>query len=201
VLDIGCGWGVAALEAARSGAMVIANDLDTAGLDSLKERAAAAGFEDRIEPLTGRFPAIVIADGSLDAVLAASILHFLKPRDLEAGLLRIATWLRPGGKFFALAATPYLGPFARFVPEYRERVAAEAEWPGWIARTRDFSAHRLLGHMPAAVHLLDDAVLGRAARAAGLSVERVWMFRRRDLPASLWLDGRESAGLIAARPG
>jgi hypothetical protein len=49
--------------------------------------------------------------------------------------------------------------------------------------------------------LLDDAVLARACSGAGLEVERAWLYRREDLPESLYLDGRESVGVVARKPG
>ena len=42
-------------------------------------------------------------------------------------------------------------------------------------------------------------MLARAASAAGLAVERAWLFRRPDFPRTLHLDGRESAALIAVK--
>lgn len=54
--------------------------------------------------------------------------------------------------------------------------------------------------MPRSIHLLDDGILSAAARRAGFEVERAWLYRRPGLPASLHLDGRESAALIVRRP-
>ncbi|MBC7928234.1 MAG: hypothetical protein H7039_21525 [Bryobacteraceae bacterium] len=53
--------------------------------------------------------------------------------------------------------------------------------------------------MPRSIHLLDDVVLRRAAEEAGLTIERLWLYRRTDLPVTLHLDGRESVGLIARK--
>jgi hypothetical protein len=35
--------------------------------------------------------------------------------------------------------------------------------------------------------------------AAGLRVERAWLYRRPGLPLSMQLDGREQAGLVAVK--
>ena len=63
-----------------------------------------------------------------------------------------------------------------------------------------YARHRQFSQMPRAVHLLDDAVLRRAAEAAGLRVERCWLFQRADQPKEIRLDGRESVALIARAP-
>ena len=83
------------------------------------------------------------------------------------------------------------------MPEYERRVQEGQRWPGWISRIGAFSTHRQLSQMPRSMHLLDD--LRRSAEEAGLIVEQTFLYRRRDFPTSLALDGRESVGLIARR--
>ena len=149
----------------------------------------------------GQFPrGLFFAPSSLGAVHCANVFHFLTGRQLELGMSRIARWLRPGGKLFVQASTPYRAPFAPFIEEYERRVAADEKWPGWVEKIGAYSKHRLLGQMPRALHLLDDAVLARACSGAGLEVERAWLYRREDLPESLYLDGREAVGVVARKP-
>lgn len=106
----------------------------------------------------------------------------------------------PGGKIFVQAATPYQTAFAAFIEEFERRIAAGEKWPGWIEKLSDYSVHRQRGNMPRSIHLLDDRALRALAERAGLQVERVWMYQRKDLSRDLRLDGRESVGLIAVRP-
>ncbi|MDX2178838.1 MAG: class I SAM-dependent methyltransferase [Bryobacteraceae bacterium] len=186
-LDIGAGEGLASRAAVAAGARVFANDLRTVEI-----------FGAISKP--GRFPRDIAFDPeSLDAVHSSSVFHFLNGKDLARGFRLIARWLRPGGKLFVHAASPYQAPFADFVPEYERRVAAGEPWPGWVPKIARYSAHRKLGQMPGSIHLLDDRVLRREAEAAGLAVERAFLYRRDDLPRSLHLDGRECAGLIARK--
>lgn len=190
VLDIGAGFGAASVAALRAGAVVMANDIDVEPLENIEGLRIVAGrFPDQID----------FEDGSFDAVNASSVLHFLKGPELEGGMRKVARWLKPGGKLFAQTASPYMLPFAAFVPEYARRVERGLKWPGWIAKASEWSTHRLLGQMPREIHLLDDRVLTRVAEDAGLRVERAWMYRRGDLPESLRFDGRESAGLVAVK--
>ncbi|HEY3441138.1 MAG TPA: class I SAM-dependent methyltransferase [Paludibaculum sp.] len=192
VLDIGAGLGAAALAALGAGASVIANDLDDGALKLLSERVL-------VRP--GRFPREVhFEPAKLGAVHASNVFHFLTGNQLEYGFRAIARWLQPGGRLFVQAATPYQAPFAAFLPEYRRRLAAGEKWPGWIPKISLYSSHRQLSQMPRSLHLLDDAILTRTALAAGLEIERAWLFRRADLPATLHLDGRESVALIARKP-
>jgi SAM-dependent methyltransferase len=192
VLDIGAGLGAASMAALAAGATVIANDLDDGPLQHLSER---------LEVRAGRFPReLHFEPESLAAVHASNVFHFLTGNQLESGFRAIARWLQPGGQVFIQAATPFQAPFAAFISEYERRLAAGVKWPGWIPKISVYSSHRQLSQMPRSLHLLDDTILTRTALAAGLGIERAWLFRRADLPATLHLDGRESVALIARKP-
>lgn len=192
VLDIGAGLGTAALAAVGAGARVIANDVDEGALERLSGQ---------MQVRAGRFPReLHFEPGTLGAVHASNVFHFLTGNQLEYGFRAIARWLRPGARLLVQAATPYQAPFAAFLPEYERRLAAAERWPGWIPKISVYSNHRQLSQMPRSLHLLDDVILTRTALAAGLEIERAWLFRRADLPASLHLDGRESVALIARKP-
>ncbi len=201
VLDIGAAYGTASLAALGRGAVVLANDLDERHLQDLWLRTP----EDRrarLRLLPGRFPGGLGENpGPLDAVLASNVFHFLNGRQIRLGLGDIHGWLRPGGRLFVQAATPYQAPFAAFLPEYERRVAEAAEWPGWIAKLSEYCRHRQIGQMPRAIHLLDLPVLERECAAAGFAVEWALLHTRPDLPESLRLDGRESLGLVAVKSG
>jgi SAM-dependent methyltransferase len=202
-LDIGTGYGLVALAALRAGAWVIANDVEPSHLRELQRRAARDASPEERSRLTlreGQFPRGLFFDpGSLGAVHCANVFHFLTGRQLELGMSRIARWLRPGGKLFVQASTPYRAPFAPFIEEYEQRVAAGEKWPGWVERLSAICTHRQVSQMPRSMHFLDDRVLNRLAVDAGLTVERAWLAPGDDLPADLCLDGRETACLIARK--
>lgn len=192
VLDIGTAYGIAALAAAEAGATVIANDLDAEHLAELAPRPG-------LSTLAGRFPDYDLPPASLSAVHASNVLHFLTGPELTLGAAKIADWLAPGGRLFVHAGTPYQGPFAAFVPEYEARVARREAWPGYIADTKAVSSHRRLGQIPRSIHLLDSQVLRRVFEEAGLVVDEVGYYRRRDLPRSMYFNGREGVALLAHR--
>ncbi|WP_031498896.1 class I SAM-dependent methyltransferase [Bryobacter aggregatus] len=197
VLDIGAAHGIATLPALAAGAQVIANDSNPTHLESIRQQAAPGA------PLTllpGRFPyKIKLEEASLDAAHASNVLHFLTGRQLEIGAASLYHWLKPGGLFFAVAATPSLAAFPDFADEYKKRQQRGEEWPGWIENTRHFSNHRLLSRIPKSIHLLDNVILRRVFEAAGFEIVDCWLYRRLDLPKSLHSDGRESVGLIARK--
>jgi len=205
-LDIGAAYGTATIAALRAGAHVIANDLDAGHLARLRELVyAAPGLGPEVAALRlrtkeARFPRDVwYSDETLGAVLASNVFHFLTGNQVERGIRLIARWLRPGGKLFIHAATPWQKAFEGFLPEYERRLVAGEKWPGWIERLGVWSKHKKFSQMPRAIHLLDDAILRRETEAAGLTVEKLWLYRRADLPRMLWMDGRENVGLIACK--
>lgn len=198
VLDLGAAYGVASLEALAAGAQVVANDLDA---EHLAELASRAEGHPALQLLPGRFPdQLELAEGSLGAVHASNLLHFLNGPELTAGARKILQWLAPGGRLFVHAGTPYQQPFARFVPVYEERVAAGERWPGYVQDTLLFSTHKRITHMPRSIHLLDEPVLRRVFEEAGLTIDRIWYYRRHDLPRSIHHDGREGVALIGHKP-
>jgi len=101
LLDLGCGGGRHAFEAARRGARVVAMDTDRAELDRVAAVFAAMAEAGEIPDgasgiaLAGDATRIPFPDGSFDAVIAAEVLEHL-PAD-QAAMNEIARILRPGG--------------------------------------------------------------------------------------------------------
>src|SRR5215472_3060020 len=101
LLDLGCGGGRHAFEAARRGARVVAVDTDRGELD--KVAAMFAGMAEAGElpagasatAVAGDATSLPFADGSFDKVIAAEVLEHL-PAD-QTAMNEIARILRPGG--------------------------------------------------------------------------------------------------------
>ncbi len=90
VLDLGCGTGATAVEAARSGARPIALDLRPAMLAAARRRSTELALI-----RAAADPALPFADGSFDAVWAESVVALLDPRRVVPEMVRV---VRPGGR-------------------------------------------------------------------------------------------------------
>ncbi|MGA2473743.1 MAG: class I SAM-dependent methyltransferase [Acidimicrobiales bacterium] len=113
VLDLGCGFGRHAFEAARRGASVVALD---AGPDEVAQVRATLGAMIEAGELAAGHPATAVqgdalalpfADGTFDRVIASEVLEHIP--DDTAAMRELARVLRPGG---AMAVT-----VPRCVPE------------------------------------------------------------------------------------
>jgi len=200
VLDIGAAYGVASLAALETGAAVVANDLSAHHLDELRARTPMK-LRRRLKTVQGCFPdALMFADESFDAIHCSQVLHFLGANDIVAGLHCVFRWLRPGGKLFVLAATPYQATHRSFVPVFLDRKARGDLWPGLIDDLRRHNHHWSAGLNPPWLHVFDDEVLSSGVRRAGFVVESARMFSRTGLPDFCRLDGRENLAVIASKP-
>lgn len=93
VLDIGAGFGAATLAALKSGATVVAIDLDFSHLQSLAA-SVASQVRNRLELLPGRFPGdLTFADQYFGAIHTSNVLHFLTLAELECGIRLMFQWL------------------------------------------------------------------------------------------------------------
>jgi len=99
VLDIGCGVGRHALFLAQQGFNVTAIDLSPAGLDFVRESAAAAGRE--IALRVSAFDELHFADASFDYALAWNVIYHGDGAALERAVTEARRVLRPGGIFQA----------------------------------------------------------------------------------------------------
>jgi SAM-dependent methyltransferase len=101
LLDMGCGGGRHAFEAARRGARVVALDMDRSELDQVNAIFAAMAEAGEIPDgasgtaVAGDATLLPFPDGSFDKVIAAEVLEHL-PAD-QIAMNEIARILRPGG--------------------------------------------------------------------------------------------------------
>lgn len=199
VLDIGAGFGVATLPALEQGATVIANDIEPRHLEIIAEKTPTS-WRARLVLIPGSFPdELDFDDESLGAVHASNLMNFLRGEEIVRGVAKIYRWLKPGGRIFIVAGTPYAGNIERFIPEYLARRAAGVAWPGEVENLRTFSSHPTIVELPNFLHLLDDEVLRGVILDAGFDIKACEMYLRANLPDYLKWDGRENVGLIAQK--
>ncbi len=95
LLDIGCGWGTLAIEAARRGATVVGLTLSKEQKEWAGEKIAEAGFFDRIEI---RLQDYRETDEQFDAVASVEMVEAVGRRWWGAYLDSVSRNLKPGGR-------------------------------------------------------------------------------------------------------
>jgi cyclopropane-fatty-acyl-phospholipid synthase len=95
LLEIGCGWGSLAIEAAKRGAQVTGVTLSTEQKAWADQRIADAGLSDRIDLRLQDYRAIT---GHYDAVASVEMVEAVGARWWPAYLDTVARSLRPGGR-------------------------------------------------------------------------------------------------------
>lgn len=102
VLDVACGTGNAAIQAARAGAQVTGLDLASKLLAQGREKAEAESLE--LEWVEGDAEQLPFEDGSFDRVLS-TVGHMFAPRHQRVAdeMLRVC---RPGGRIVTATWTP-----------------------------------------------------------------------------------------------
>lgn len=196
VLDIGCAYGVATLQALASGGRVCACDMEPEHLKILDQRVPHDA-RDRYRSLPGALPGVNFPGRSFGAVLASRVIHFLDGQQIEATVAKMHDWLKPGGRLYLVADTPYTGPWYIHADRYESRKAAGDPWPGYVD---DYPALLPQGTDPAGhpefINPLDPDILARVCAAAGFDIISAEFLAA----ASQQSTGREHAGIIARRP-
>ena len=95
LLEIGCGWGTLAIEAAKRGVCVVGLTLSTEQKAWADARIAAAGLSERIEIRLQDYRAV---DEGFDAIASVEMVEAVGTRYWPAYLDCLARNLRPGGR-------------------------------------------------------------------------------------------------------
>lgn len=197
VLDIGTAYGFVALEALKRGARVIANDLDSRHLEDLSRRVPKNALG-RISYAVGRLPGDVeFSPNSLGAVLASGVLHYLSPSDFSLAIRNIATWLRPGGKFFLVTPTPYTNFYQKFLPTFKQNQLINKKWPGYIEDASKILPE-FFNNVPKSIYLVDDEFIRENLKENGLTIERMNFFDI-TLPTSQFKRQTNFLGVVACK--
>jgi len=199
VLDIGAAYGLATIPALEKGAYVIANDLDPRHLRILKSKVPPS-LLNHLQIKPGRMPnELNFENNSLGAVLASRVLNFMLPQELELSFQKIFNWLKPGGKFFFLGGTPYMGNFRRFLPTYLKRKMEGHEWPGFLEDIPSCVSERACD-LPQFINLIDEDALISSLIKAGFVIEEMgYSPAIEEHPEAMKFDGREQIGAIALK--
>lgn len=131
VIDIGCAYGVASLEALKEGAVVFATDMHLAHLKLLRQltpehhlpqlRTRAAAFPYRLK----------VRPRSMKAVLCARLFHLFDGETIVDAVDAIWKMLEPGGMVYIISQSPYVSDSKPIASDYDTRLLGGFDWPGW----------------------------------------------------------------------
>jgi SAM-dependent methyltransferase len=201
VLDLGCAYGVATIAALKAGGKVTACDLEQQHLDILLENTPEE-LRSNLTCVTGELPNIDFPPESFAAVLCSRVLHFLDGSAIDASVRNIYTWLKPGGRLYLVADTPY-GIWRKLIPVFEAKKAKGERWPGLMIGLENYlptvPKDRPIDGPPF-MNLLDPDLLERVCTEAGFTVQRASFIDRSDFSGAGRMDGRENAGILAIKP-
>jgi SAM-dependent methyltransferase len=200
VLEVGCAYGVATIPALEAGARVVALDMEPRHLEILESRVDPP-LRANLSCVAGTLPDVDFEAGRFGAILCSRVLHFLTGEQIDTTVAKMATWLRPGGRLYIVADTPY-GIWRKFIATFEEGKRKGLRWPGMMVGLHNWlpvpgSKKRI--EKPAFMNLLDAELLARICTDAGLRVERATFIDRSDFAGLGALDGRENAGVLAIK--
>ena len=170
-LDIGCAYGVATLAALENGARVVACDMDAGHIEVLEGRVPPHR-RSQLRTSVGALPDVSFPAQAFGAILCSRVLHFMLGDEIRRSVQVMADWLRPGGKLFLVADTPYTGFWQSVAPEYERRKTAGEEWPGFIADVAPLLGGKLAKGFLPYLNPLDPDLLVRECQRAGLAIEK-----------------------------
>ena len=136
------------------------------------------------------------------AILCSRVLHFLDGSAVDASVRNMHRWLKPGGRLYLVADTPY-GIWRKFIPVFEARRARGDRWPGLMIALENYLPNvppdRPINGPPF-MNLLDTELLMRTCEEAGFQIERASFIDRSDFVGLGRMDGRENAGVMAVKP-
>jgi SAM-dependent methyltransferase len=199
VLDLGCAFGVATIPALEAGARVCACDMELLHLTALESRVRPA-IRSNLSLKCGKLPEVEFEEQRFDAILSSRVFHFLEGPAVDTELAKMFRWLRPGGKLFLVADTPYAGVLRQCVPEYLYRKERGERWPGFIADYAPYMPRGSRRVNPPFINLMDPDILSDCCRRAGFQVEQADFMPRIAKLDDADPQGRDHVRLIALRP-
>lgn len=196
VLEIGAAYGIATKAALTAGATIVCNDLCPQHLEFLLSEIPIEK-QKKLELVPGDFPdEVSFSPNYFGGILLSRVLHLFDGEKIERAIKRSYEYLKPGGKIFIIADTPYLSNVRNFIPVFEQRKNNNEAWPGVILDVKNYFTGNL-EHFPSFVNLLDDEILSRVLLKNNFKIEWVGFLERKDYPEDRQLDGRESVGAIA----
>lgn len=111
ILEVGCGWGGFAEQAARAGCRVTGITISAAQLEYAQRRIAAAGLEDRVELRLQDYRDL---DGQFDHVVSIEMFEAVGERYWPGYFSMLRDRLKPGGRALVQSITIAEAKFERY---------------------------------------------------------------------------------------
>lgn len=120
----------------------------------------------------------------------------LQGSDIEQIAKKMYKWLKPGGKVFIIAGTPYQKTWIKFIPQYEKNKKLGVKFPGEIDNVSYWNKE-MADKLPSFVHLLDIDILERVFLESGFIVEKAgYIDRGNKTLDNIMDDKKESCGLV-----
>lgn len=199
VLEIGAGTGSTSLKALETGAFVWVNDLDKENLHDFSNNVPLP-YSNKYKLVIGDFlNGIDLPESYFESILAVRVLHFFSPQKLGEAISKMYSLLKPGGKVFILASTPYFKEIESFVPEYEQRKRKGDLYPGYITNFSHYNP-QFKSNVPEEMHFLDQFVLRREFEKVGFIVEYADFIKEKNPFTQKIIEDPSFVGLIAEKP-
>jgi len=201
LLEVAAGYGHIVVKALEAGAAkVFANEIDARQLAIIKSRTPSE-YAGKLVCCLGQFPEhLDFPDSCFDGIYNARLFHFFDGERIRASMTRLYRWLKPGGQVFLVNDAVYRTIFTPLIPIYEKRVAAGAEWPGFIEDVRSCIPEYLHPEtFPKTMNFMDPTVLARELHRAKFQVVAAGFYPYTGNFALGRLDGREIAAAIGLK--
>ncbi len=217
VLEIGGTYGKVMLFALKKNKKTkyTLNDLDERHLFIAAKKLQEKIHENKLSPNSTQQVKFIQADvtnaqnlknfGTYEAIFVGRVLHFLTPDQFEITVKHLFLLLKPGGRIFIVAITPYVKRFEKFIPEYKRRVDTQEENPGFVRSLLEYvstevtAVEQVKNIADDPFFFLDDKVLRTVFERNGFKVIECKMMPLSYKSKSWELDGRENVILIAEK--
>eukprot|EP00056_Hartaetosiga_gracilis_P003520 m.64473 g.64473 ORF g.64473 m.64473 type:complete len:452 (+) comp11485_c1_seq1:116-1471(+) len=202
MMEIGCAYGVATLDALARGAGVFAIDIDKDHLESLADSAAKHGVPvEQLWCVQGKVPDVLddMEDESVSHVLAANVLHFLTPKELTETLKHLHRLMSHDSYLYIEVDSPFINGLGPLYYLYILKKALGFKFPGYFWLPSFLLPPRLRGAN--VFHFMDVDTIVHAAREAKFHVVDAG-YHPSPVETDTYkfnLDGRESCVLVARK--
>ena len=114
--------------------------------------------------------------------------------------------LKPGGRFYVIAITPYVKRYQSFIPLYKQRLLLKHRYPGHLKNLRAFANPEVT--TPSQMNRIEDGsflffdaqFMYRIISENGFILQKCHEFSLNHTSDTWQLDGRELVGAIAQKP-